>query len=69
MRVPIGRRPLLKALAATAAVDALGRSAVARTPLRFQAAWVNDAEFMGYFVALDRGWYEAEGLELTYASG
>ncbi len=34
-----------------------------------QAAWVNDAEFMGYFVALDKGYYKAEGLDLTYLSG
>jgi hypothetical protein len=29
---------------------------------------VNDAEFMGYFIAQDQGWYAAEGLELTYTS-
>ena len=34
-----------------------------------QAAWVNDAEFMGYFVAMDNGYYKAEGLDLTYLSG
>ena len=30
----------------------------------FQASWVNDAEFTGYFVAIDQGYYAAEGLEL-----
>jgi ABC-type nitrate/sulfonate/bicarbonate transport system substrate-binding protein len=34
-----------------------------------QAAWINDAEFAGYFVALDNGYYAAEGLDLTYLSG
>lgn len=37
--------------------------------LTMQAAWVNDAEFMGYFVALQHGWYEDEGLDLTYLPG
>lgn len=34
-----------------------------------QAAWVNDAEFMGYFIALELGLYQAEGLDLTYLPG
>ena len=34
-----------------------------------QAAWINDAEFMGYFIAIDKGWYAKEGLDLTYLSG
>ena len=34
-----------------------------------QAAWVNDAEFMGYFIAMTNGYYAAEGLELNYLSG
>ena len=34
-----------------------------------QAAWINDAEFMGYFVALENGYYTEEGLKLNYLSG
>ena len=34
-----------------------------------QAAWINDAEFCGYFVAIDKGYYADEGLDLTYLSG
>jgi len=34
-----------------------------------QAPWVNDAEFIGYFVALQNGWYKAEGLDLVYQPG
>jgi ABC-type nitrate/sulfonate/bicarbonate transport system substrate-binding protein len=34
-----------------------------------QAAWINDAEFTGYFVAIDNGYYKTEGLDLTYLSG
>jgi len=37
--------------------------------LTLQAAWVNDAEFMGYFIAMDNGYYKAEGLSLNYLSG
>jgi ABC-type nitrate/sulfonate/bicarbonate transport system substrate-binding protein len=71
MRVAIRRRPFLATLAATAAAGAFGRVAGVRaaTPFAFQAAWVNDAEFMGYFIAVDQGLYEAEGLDLTYHSG
>lgn len=37
--------------------------------LTFQAAWVNDAEFMGYFIALELGLYEEDGLNLEYKPG
>ena len=57
--------------AGSLAALALGRRARAATgaPLAFQASWVNDAEFTGYFVAIDKGWYKDEGLDLTYLSG
>ncbi len=34
-----------------------------------QAAWINDAEFMGYFIAMDNGYYSEQGLKLNYLSG
>ncbi|MCB1331387.1 MAG: ABC transporter substrate-binding protein, partial [Maritimibacter sp.] len=34
-----------------------------------QAAWINDAEFAGYFLGLDQGYYAAEGLALDYLPG
>jgi ABC-type nitrate/sulfonate/bicarbonate transport system substrate-binding protein len=34
-----------------------------------QAAWVNDAEFMGYFIAMTNGYYTEEGIDLNYLSG
>jgi ABC-type nitrate/sulfonate/bicarbonate transport system substrate-binding protein len=34
-----------------------------------QAAWINDAEFAGYFIGIDNGYYAEEGLDLTYLSG
>jgi ABC-type nitrate/sulfonate/bicarbonate transport system substrate-binding protein len=40
-----------------------------KTPLTLQSAWVNDAEFMGYYLAVDKGYYSAAGIDLKYASG
>jgi ABC-type nitrate/sulfonate/bicarbonate transport system substrate-binding protein len=34
-----------------------------------QAPWVNDAEFIGYFVAMDNGLYDKAGLHMDYRSG
>lgn len=39
------------------------------TELTMQAAWVNDAEFTGYFVAIDEGLYADAGIDLEYLSG
>lgn len=65
----MNRRAFLAASAATAALPALPRAARAATPFAFQASWVNDAEFSGYFLAIDEGYFAAEGLDLTYLSG
>jgi ABC-type nitrate/sulfonate/bicarbonate transport system substrate-binding protein len=59
---------MLGLLAGAVAAGPLGRARAA-TPFTLQASWVNDAEFMGYFIAQDQGWYAAEGLELTYLPG
>ncbi len=70
MRPATNRRTFLKLGAAASAAAAFGGSgAFAATPLTMQAAWINDAEFMGYFIGLDNGYYAAEGLDLTYLSG
>lgn len=39
------------------------------TELTFQASWINDAEFIGYFVAMQQGYYRDQGLKLNYLSG
>lgn len=62
----ITRRHLLASSAALALPFAARAQGSALT---LQAAWVNDAEFMGYFVAMETGLYKAEGLELKYLSG
>lgn len=63
------RRSFIRTAAALAATSPLAGWSQAATKLTMQAAWVNDAEFMGYFIAMDNGYYKAEGLELVYLSG
>ncbi len=65
----LNRRHFLAIAAATAALPLTSRLAYAASPLVFQASWINDAEFSGYFTAIDKGYYAEEGLDLTYLSG
>jgi ABC-type nitrate/sulfonate/bicarbonate transport system substrate-binding protein len=37
--------------------------------LSMQSAWVNDAEFIGYFVGLDADFYKKQGIEFAYIPG
>ncbi len=72
MRPVPTRRSFLATTATMAGLGlGLGRARLARaaTPLTMQAAWINDAEFMGYFIAIDEGWYTEEALDLTYLPG
>jgi len=69
MRVAMNRRRFVSLMAAGSALCAKPFSAKAANPLIMQAAWINDAEFTGYFVAIDNGYYKDEGLDLTYLSG
>lgn len=63
------RRHFLQAAAGLGlSAPVLGRAQALR-PFTLQAAWINDAEFMGYFVAIDKGFYKAEGLDLKYLPG
>lgn len=69
MRSSLDRRSFIAVSSAIAASLSFARPGHAATPLTMQAAWVNDAEFMGYFIAMDQGYYADEGLDLTYLSG
>lgn len=69
MSLSLNRRHFLSSAAAAAAAAMIPRGAFAATPLTMQAAWINDAEFAGYFLAMDEGYYATEGLDLTYLSG
>lgn len=72
-RVPtpsvLNRRAFLAASAAAGMLPLLPRGARAAAPVTMQASWVNDAEFSGYFLAIDQGDFAATGLDLTYLSG
>ena len=69
MTLTLGRRGFLETATMAGAALAMPRMARAATPFAMQAAWINDAEFAGYFLALDKGYYAEEGLELTYLPG
>lgn len=69
MTLNIDRRRFLGIMGAAATYPALSRMAHAASPFNFQASWTNDAEFTGYFLAADKGYYKHEGLDLNYISG
>jgi ABC-type nitrate/sulfonate/bicarbonate transport system substrate-binding protein len=69
MRLQMNRRGFLRASAGAAALPLMPLRARATTPFTMQSAWINDAEFAGYFVGLDQGYYTEEGLDLTYLPG
>lgn len=37
--------------------------------LRLQSPWVNDAEFIGYFVGIEKSYYKEEGIDFKYLPG
>lgn len=65
----LNRRHFLGLAGAAATLPLIGRRAFAASPFTFQASWINDAEFTGYFTALDKGFFTAEGLDLNYLPG
>ena len=40
-----------------------------QTPVTLNLQWVTQAQFAGYYVALDKGWYSEEGIALTIRPG
>jgi ABC-type nitrate/sulfonate/bicarbonate transport system substrate-binding protein len=64
----IDRRQFL-ALSASALARRARSAPAAATNLTLQSSYVNDAEFLGYFVAIDRGYYRSRGIDLTYRPG
>ncbi|MDA0963268.1 MAG: ABC transporter substrate-binding protein [Proteobacteria bacterium] len=56
----------------TGAAFALGLAAApafAADEVKLQLKWVTQAQFAGYYVALDKGFYEEEGLDVTILPG
>jgi ABC-type nitrate/sulfonate/bicarbonate transport system substrate-binding protein len=72
MTTSMTRRRFNTCLAGLAATAAFGRSigpAAAETTLNFQSIWLNDPEFLGYMIAIDKGYYAEEGLKVNYLPG
>ncbi|WP_020560906.1 ABC transporter substrate-binding protein [Thiofilum flexile] len=70
MSLTLNRRQFLGIAAAGIALGVMPQYLRAATStLSMQAAWINDAEFTGYFLGLDKGYYTEAGLELSYLSG
>jgi ABC-type nitrate/sulfonate/bicarbonate transport system substrate-binding protein len=70
MTLRVSRRGVLAGASAAALGGLAPRFArAAAAPMTMQAAWINDAEFMGYFIGIDEGYYAAEGVDLTYLPG
>jgi len=66
------RRALCRSLALTGVAGFAGARpacATAANAVSLQSAWINDAEFMGYFVGLANGIYKANGVDFTYLPG
>lgn len=57
------------AMVETSAAAAETTATATLTAMAMQAAWINDAEFAGYYVAIDQGYYRAEGIDLQYLPG
>jgi NitT/TauT family transport system substrate-binding protein len=60
---------LVGLVAIVAACSSTGSSAAAKTPIRLQLQWFPQAQFAGYFAALDKGYYADEGLDVTILPG
>lgn len=54
---------------ALAAFGFMASSALAADDLTLQLKWVTQAQFAGYYVALDKGFYEEEDLNVTIKPG
>jgi ABC-type nitrate/sulfonate/bicarbonate transport system substrate-binding protein len=61
--------PLLRSKRAAAAGTPGAATPAAAGTVTMQAAWVNDAEFIGYFVAMQNGYYKAQDVDMHYLSG
>ena len=69
---PLTRRRLIGAGAAGLGAAALGlspRAARAQTQVSLQLSWLHSSQFAGSYIALDRGWWAEEGLEVALLQG
>lgn len=59
---------LLRILAVLALLTAMTAAAEAK-PLRIMLQWTHQAQFAGYYVALEKGFYREHGIEVEIVSG
>ncbi|MEO0682065.1 MAG: ABC transporter substrate-binding protein, partial [Pseudomonadota bacterium] len=63
----------MKNMIAAAAAAVMGAAAatpaLAADEVTLQLQWVTQAQFAGYYVALDKGFYEEEDLDVTIKPG
>jgi NitT/TauT family transport system substrate-binding protein len=59
----------MKKLLVSAALMAMASAAQAADDVTLQLKWVTQAQFAGYYVAAAKGFYEAEGLNVTILPG
>jgi len=60
---------LIAMLAALIALSGVSAQDGELVPVRLQLQWVAQSQFAGYYAALDQGFYEEEGLDLTILEG
>ena len=59
----------MKKLLSTAVLAALAAGAARAEDVTLQLKWVTQAQFAGYYVAQEQGFYEEEGLDVTIKPG
>ena len=59
----------MKKLMLATALGLLAVPALAQDAVSLQLKWVTQAQFAGYYAALDQGYYEEEGLDVTILPG
>lgn len=62
------RRHFLQAATATAVASPIAARAQAK-PVRLALSWINNVEYAGFWMALDKGYLKEEELEVKYLSG
>jgi NitT/TauT family transport system substrate-binding protein len=62
-------KKILTTLLTLAATIAVGTAAHAADKVTLQLKWVTQAQFAGYYVAADQGFYAEEGLDVTIKPG